>query len=82
LVTGPDFPSNRPTPLLNDAIANGAPDGGFRKGGSPRIVFHDVPQDGHGAYFDQRFWGILRVILEPHTKATAKQYDFHNNYPF
>src|SRR5262249_28721937 len=41
------------------------------------IVFHHMPEDGHVADFDQRFRDILRMILEPHSKAAAKQYDFH-----
>ena len=41
------------------------------------VIFHHMPQDGHVADFDQRFRNVLRMIFQPHSKAAAKEYDFH-----
>jgi hypothetical protein len=46
------------------------------------VIFHYVPQDGHIANSDQRFWNVFRMILQPHSKAAAKKYDFHKTDPF
>src|SRR5262249_31475673 len=40
------------------------------------VVFHHMPQDRHVADSDQRFRDVLRMIFQPHSKTTAKEYDF------
>src|SRR5579862_9881924 len=43
-----------------------------------RIVFHQMPEDGHVADLHQRFRQAFFGLTETHSEAAAKEYNLHN----
>ena len=42
------------------------------------VILHDMPQNRPVADVDQGLGSCLRIILEPRSEATTKQYHFHD----